>query len=611
MREAGLLDCFELLHFHLGSQISNIRNVKNALREASRFYVEVSQAGRAAEVPRRGRRPGRRLRRLADQLRLVDELHHRGVRQRRGVQRDGGLQRGRRAAPHPGLRVGPRGGGAPRGAGHRGAGRAASSTPTACRTALPEDASPVVRNLWATYRDVTRKNLLEAYHDATEYKEECLTLFSLGHLHLEQRVLGREPLLGALPEDPAASPARWTRCPRSSRRWSASSRTPTSATSRCSSRCPTAGPSTSSSRSMPIHRLNEKPTRRGGAGRHHLRLGREDRALHRPARREGRAGAAPAQRRRLLPGHLPGGRLPGDPRRPAQPLRRHQRGAGVARAQRWLPHRPRGARATRSPRCSTTSATTRTTWWRGCGASPRPRCARAPSPSTSRASCCAPTRRGWPATRTWSARWTLRPSPPPAAAAGGKGRGAPAHRDVSPGHPVRPVARGDAACGGQAPRAVPGASPRRSRSAPTASRPGSPARARSSPCSTTTTTAPSTSRSGCPMPPGRPGDAGRGRPGALLPSAVRRTRRGGSAWCWTGNPTGSWSGSSSATPSSTSRARASGRGCPPAALHTQAADPGPPIRVRAPGRGGVDDGRGTPGWSPAVCCRLVGHGRFD
>ena len=48
MRETDLLDCFELLHFHLGSQISAIRNVKNALREAGRFYVELSQAGRAA-----------------------------------------------------------------------------------------------------------------------------------------------------------------------------------------------------------------------------------------------------------------------------------------------------------------------------------------------------------------------------------------------------------------------------------------------------------------------------------------------------------------------------------------------------------------------------------
>jgi arginine decarboxylase len=46
MREAGLLACFELLHFHLGSQISNIRNVKNALREVGRFYVEVHGSAR-------------------------------------------------------------------------------------------------------------------------------------------------------------------------------------------------------------------------------------------------------------------------------------------------------------------------------------------------------------------------------------------------------------------------------------------------------------------------------------------------------------------------------------------------------------------------------------
>ena len=37
--------CFELLHFHLGSQISAIRAVKNALREAGRFYVEVAKLG--------------------------------------------------------------------------------------------------------------------------------------------------------------------------------------------------------------------------------------------------------------------------------------------------------------------------------------------------------------------------------------------------------------------------------------------------------------------------------------------------------------------------------------------------------------------------------------
>src|SRR5262249_3486802 len=60
MKKVGLLDCFELLHFHLGSQVSNIRNFKNALREASRFYVEVAQAGAPLKNPHVGGRLGGR-----------------------------------------------------------------------------------------------------------------------------------------------------------------------------------------------------------------------------------------------------------------------------------------------------------------------------------------------------------------------------------------------------------------------------------------------------------------------------------------------------------------------------------------------------------------------
>src|SRR5207302_256507 len=45
LREKGMLSSFELLHFHLGSQISAIRNVKEALREAGRIYVELAKGG--------------------------------------------------------------------------------------------------------------------------------------------------------------------------------------------------------------------------------------------------------------------------------------------------------------------------------------------------------------------------------------------------------------------------------------------------------------------------------------------------------------------------------------------------------------------------------------
>ena len=38
-------DCLKLLHFHLGSQITNIRIVKGALNEAARVYTQIAKLG--------------------------------------------------------------------------------------------------------------------------------------------------------------------------------------------------------------------------------------------------------------------------------------------------------------------------------------------------------------------------------------------------------------------------------------------------------------------------------------------------------------------------------------------------------------------------------------
>ncbi len=49
LKARGMEDCFKLLHFHLGSQIPNIRIVKGALIEASRIYTELHKAGAGLE----------------------------------------------------------------------------------------------------------------------------------------------------------------------------------------------------------------------------------------------------------------------------------------------------------------------------------------------------------------------------------------------------------------------------------------------------------------------------------------------------------------------------------------------------------------------------------
>lgn len=41
LAEEGMLDCLQLLHFHCGSQITNIRMVKEVMREATFLYAEL------------------------------------------------------------------------------------------------------------------------------------------------------------------------------------------------------------------------------------------------------------------------------------------------------------------------------------------------------------------------------------------------------------------------------------------------------------------------------------------------------------------------------------------------------------------------------------------
>jgi arginine decarboxylase len=47
LRAHGMLDCLQLLHYHLGSQIPNIRDIRNGVQEACRYYVSLTQEGAA------------------------------------------------------------------------------------------------------------------------------------------------------------------------------------------------------------------------------------------------------------------------------------------------------------------------------------------------------------------------------------------------------------------------------------------------------------------------------------------------------------------------------------------------------------------------------------
>jgi arginine decarboxylase len=50
LKQANLLDCLQLMHFHMGSQIANIHDIKMALKEAGQFYAELNLLGAEIKI---------------------------------------------------------------------------------------------------------------------------------------------------------------------------------------------------------------------------------------------------------------------------------------------------------------------------------------------------------------------------------------------------------------------------------------------------------------------------------------------------------------------------------------------------------------------------------
>jgi arginine decarboxylase len=261
MRQAGLLDAFELLHFHLGSQISNIANVKNALREASRFYVEVVRQGAPLKYLDVG--GGLGVDYDGSQTNFSSSMNYSTEEYANDVVFSVMEACDRSGVDHPIL--------------VSESGRAVVAHHAVLVTEvlgvsefavspvpdrLPENAASVVKNLFGTSKEVTRKNLLEAYHDALEYKEECLTLFSLGHLSLPDRVLA-ENIFWALCQKIQKIARELDEIPEELE----SLERQLSDTYFCNfsvfQSLPDAWAIDQLFPVMPIHRLNEKPTHRG------------------------------------------------------------------------------------------------------------------------------------------------------------------------------------------------------------------------------------------------------------------------------------------------------------------------------------------------------------
>lgn len=188
LKARDMADCLQLVHFHLGSQITNIRHIKNALTEATRVYAELHRIGAGVQYLDVG--GGLGIDYDGSQTDFESSVNYtlkeyasdvvfrvKSVCDEAGVPHPTIISESGRAlvAYHSLLVFDVLG--------------VSNFDRYQLPPELPEDAPREVADLFAIHRDLNKKNLLEGYHDALQAVDEALTRFSVGSLTIEMRAL--------------------------------------------------------------------------------------------------------------------------------------------------------------------------------------------------------------------------------------------------------------------------------------------------------------------------------------------------------------------------------------------------------------------------------------
>ena len=187
MEKKGWHDCLKLIHFHIGSQITKIRRIQTALREASQFYINLHKMGYKVEFVDCGGGLG------------VDYDGTRSSNSESSVNYS--IQEyvndciytfveaaDKNELPHPNLITE--------------SGRSLTAhhsvlvidvLETASLPEMPEEfeAKPndhkLVKDLYDIWDNLSSRSMLEDWHDAEQIREEALELFSHGIVDLKTR----------------------------------------------------------------------------------------------------------------------------------------------------------------------------------------------------------------------------------------------------------------------------------------------------------------------------------------------------------------------------------------------------------------------------------------
>ena len=187
LEKKGLNDCLRLIHFHIGSQITKIRRIQTALREASQFYIQLHKMGYNVDFVDCGgglgvdydgtRSPSSESSVNYSIQEYVNDCIYTFVEaaNKNGLPHPNIItESGRSLAAHHSVLV-------------------IDVLETASLPEMPEEFEPdanshqLVKDLYEIWDNLSPRNVLEDWHDAEQIREEVLDLFSHGIVDLRTR----------------------------------------------------------------------------------------------------------------------------------------------------------------------------------------------------------------------------------------------------------------------------------------------------------------------------------------------------------------------------------------------------------------------------------------